>query len=192
MRSVTTVGTPHKGSDLAAFVADNIDLQGNILAPLVNLLGGLVSEVGRMLTGSTDPLDWKDAATFLSQTDQFNHDFPDGLPAGCHPGAPVVNGIHYYSWTGNIVGFLGVRVSTNVLDPTDALLNATSLFFGLFEDNDGLVTVCSAQFGDVIGDDYLMNHVDQINHIVGLVSPFEVNPVDLYRDHAERLLDLQP
>jgi triacylglycerol lipase len=190
VRSVTTVSTPHKGADLAAFFADNIDDQGNVLSPIISFFGVLYSEFARMITGSTDALDWKAAFTFLSDLDQFNLDFPDGLPAGCHPGAPEVAGIHYYSWTGNIVGLFGIRISTNVLDATDPLLNAASLYYGLFEDNDGFVTVCSAQFGDVIGDDYLMNHVDTVNHIIGLVSPVETSPVQLYRDHVHRLLGL--
>lgn len=190
VRSVTTVATPNKGADLAGFFSDNIDAEGNVLTPLLDLFGSLVEEFARMITGSTDPLDWRAAFTFLGEMDQFNADFPDGLPAGCHPGAPEVDGINYYSWTGNIVGLFGVRISTNLLDLTDPLLNTASLFYGLFEDNDGFVTVCSAQFGDVIGDDYLMNHVDTINHIVGLVSVFETSPVQLYRDHVHRLLGL--
>jgi triacylglycerol lipase len=190
VRSVTTVATPNKGASVAAFFADNIDTQGNILAPLFNLFGSLVEEFARMITGSTDPLDWKAAFSFLGDMDQFNVDFPDGLPVGCHPGAPEVDGINYYSWTGNIVGLFVVRIITNVLDLTDPLLNTASLFYGLFEANDGLVTVCSSQFGDVLGDDYLMNHVDTINHIIGLASPLEVSPVQLYRDHVHRLLAL--
>ena len=145
-----------------------------------------------MITGSEDPLDWKAAFEFIGDLDQFNQDFPDGLPAGCSDGAHEVNGIRYYSWTGNIVGFLGVRVSTNVLDPTDLLFNTASLFYGLFEQNDGLVSVCSAQFGEVLGDDYLMNHLDVVNGLVGLVSPLETHPLTLYRDHAQRLLALSP
>jgi hypothetical protein len=147
-------------------------------------------EFARMLTGSTDPLDWKASFGSLGEMDHFNADFPNGLPAGCHPGAPEVTGIHYYSWTGNIVGLFGIRISTNLLDVTDSLLNAASLFYGLFEDNDGFVTVCSAQFGDVIGDDYLMNHVDTVNPIVGLVSPLDTSAAQLYRDHVHRLLGL--
>lgn len=192
VRSVTTVATPNKGADLALFAADNIDEQGNLLAPLLNLLGPLIEDFARLITGSTDPLDWKAAFEFLGDVDQFNADFPAGLPAGCHDGDPEVDGVRFYSWTGNIVGFLGVRVSTNVLDPTDVLFNTASLFYGLFEENDGLVSVCSAQFGEVLGDDYLMNHLDVVNQIVGLVAPLETQPLTLYREHAQRLLDLTP
>lgn len=190
VRSVTTVSTPNKGSDLAAFFADNIDAQGNVLAPIFALFGPLYEEFGRMITGSADPLDWKAALGFLGDLDQFNQDFPDGLPVGCTPGPAEVGGVNYYSWTGNIVGPFGVRYSTNLLDPIDPLLNTASLFFGLFEENDGVVSVCSAMFGDVIADDYFMNHLDTVNQIAGLVSPLDTHPIRLYREHAQRLLDL--
>jgi triacylglycerol lipase len=192
VRSVTTVATPNKGADLALFAADNIDEQGNLLAPLLNLLGPLIEDFARLITGSGDPLDWKAAFGFLGDVDQFNADFPNGLPAGCHDGDHEVDGIRFYSWTGNIVGLLGVRVGTNVLDPSDVLFNTASLFYGLFEENDGLVSVCSAQFGEVLGDDYLMNHLDVTNQLVGLVAPLETQPLALYREHARRLLDLTP
>ena len=192
VRSVTTVATPHAGADLAGFISDNIDDQGNVTSALLALFGGVLEDFARLITGSTDPLDWKAGFEFLSDVDQFNTDFPAGLPAGCSDGPSEVNGVRFYSWTGDIVGFLGVRVSTNALDPSDLLMNTASLFYGLLEDNDGLVTVCSAQFGEVIGDDYLMNHLDEVNQMVGLVSLVETNPVTLFRNHVGRLLDLAP
>lgn len=192
VRSVTTVATPNKGADLALFASQNIDEQGNLLAPLLNLLGPLIEDFARLITGSEDPLDWKAAFGFLGDVDQFNVDFPNGLPDGCHDGDHEVDGIRFYSWTGNIVGFLGTRVGTNVLDPTDVLFNTASLFYGLFEGNDGLVSVCSAQFGEVLGDDYLMNHLDIVNQIVGLTAPLATQPLTLYREHAQRLLALAP
>jgi len=192
VRSVTTVASPHAGADLAGFISGSIDEQGNITSGLLAFFGGVLEDFARLITGSIDPLDWKAGFEFLSDVGQFNTDFPAGLPAGCSDGPAEVNGVRFYSWTGDIVGLLGVRVSTNPLDPTDLLLNTASLFYGLFEDNDGLVTVCSAQFGEVIGDDYLMNHLDEVNQIVGLVSLVETDPVTLFRNHAGRLLDLTP
>ena len=43
--------------------------------------------------------------------------------------------------------------------------------------------------GKVIRDDYPQNHLDQVNHMVGLVSPFGPRPVKLFRDYARRLRD---
>lgn len=191
VRSVTTVATPNHGAELARFVSDHIDEQGNVQSPVLNLLGPLLEDFARLVTGSSDPLDWRAAFGFLGDLDQFNSDFPNGLGTDCGDGAHAAGGVRFYSWTGNIVGFLGVRVSTHVLDPSDPLLNTASLFYGLFEPNDGLVTVCSSAFGEVLGDDYLMNHLDTVNQIVGLVAPLETHPLTLYRQHAARLLNLE-
>lgn len=192
VRSVTTIATPHQGADLAGFISGNIDDQGNLLGPLLNLLGPVIEDLGRLITGTEDPLDWKAALSNLADVAQFNADFPAGLPGGCHDGPAEAGGVRFYSWTGDIVGLLGTRLGTNVLDPSDVLMNTASLFYGLFEDNDGLVTVCSSQFGEVIGDDYLMNHLDEVNQIAGLVSLVETNPKTLFRNHVGRLRALEP
>ena len=39
----------------------------------------------------------------------------------------------------------------------------------------------------MIRDDYRMNHLDEVNNLFGLTSPFEVDPKTLYRNHANRL-----
>ena len=39
----------------------------------------------------------------------------------------------------------------------------------------------------VIRDDYLYNHLDEVNQITALVSPFEANPLVVFRNHANRL-----
>ena len=53
--------------------------------------------------------------------------------------------------------------------------------------NDGLVSTCSMALGKVIRVDYGMNHMDEVNQTLGLVNIFETNPVQLYRQHANRL-----
>jgi triacylglycerol lipase len=192
VRSVTTVATPHAGADLAGFVSSEIAADGTIGGTLLGLLGGFLEDFARLVTGSSDPLDWKAGFSFLADVSDFNANFPAGLPAGCSDGPSEENGVRFYSWTGDVVGLLGTRLVTNALDPTDVLLNTASLFYGLFEGNDGLVTVCSSRFGEVIGDDYLMNHLDEVNQIVGLVSLLETNPKTLFRNHVQRLRALTP
>jgi triacylglycerol lipase len=110
----------------------------------------------------------------------FNQRFPLGLPTSvCGSGPTAVNGIRFYSWS-------GVGALTNVLDISDAALGLTSLAF-LGQGNDGLVSRCSSHFGSVIRDDYFQNHLDQVNQVLGLTSPFAVSPVTLFRQHANRL-----
>jgi triacylglycerol lipase len=182
--SVTAIATPHKGAGAAEFLADGIEDDGSFLSTLINFFGGLLVPVVELLGGSADPLDARSALLMLSPQGvaAFNTTFPDGLPAGCHPGASVVSGIRYYSWTGAVT-------TTNILDITDPLMGIAGLFY-LLEPNDGLVTVCSAQFGDVIADDLIMNHLDEINQILGIGSLFEVDPRTLFSDHVRRLADL--
>ncbi len=54
-------------------------------------------------------------------------------------------------------------------------------------DHDGGVPVYSASFGKIIRNDYYWNHLDEINMMFGLISPFASNPVSVLRQHANRL-----
>jgi triacylglycerol lipase len=181
--SVTAVGSPHKGADLADFLVDNVEggsFSQSVLAYFAESLGTVLG----LLSGSTDPQDAIAALGSLSSagTAAFNASHPQGVPAtSCGEGAAVVNGIRYYSWT-------GTGVLTNALDISDPALGLTSLFYG--EANDGLVGRCSAHLGDVIRDNYFHNHLDEVNQVLGLVSIFESNPKTLFKNHANRLKNL--
>ena len=109
----------------------------------------------------------------------FNAKYPQGIPTtACGEGAYTVNGVRYYSWSGT--GHL-----TNVLDIVDPALALMNVVFP--EGNDGLVGRCSSHLGQVLRDNYNMNHLDEVNQLFGLVSIFEANPVSVYRQHANRL-----
>jgi triacylglycerol lipase len=99
--------------------------------------------------------------------------------SSCGEGAYSTNGVRFYSWG-------GTGVLTNVFDPSDVLLGTTSLAFG-FSANDGLVGRCSNHFGDVIRDNYFMNHLDEVNQALGLHSLFETDPKTVFRQQANRL-----
>ena len=108
----------------------------------------------------------------------FNQRFPAGVPTtACGAGTELVNGVRYYSWS-------GTGVLTNVLDPMDYGLAATSLLIP--GENDGLVPRCSSHLGTVIRDNYAFNHLDEVNQILGLVG-FLQNPVTPFRTQANRL-----
>ena len=179
--SVTTVGSPHKGADLADFLVANF-VNGGFTQAVLSGLGDALGTILGLLGGNTSPNDAIGALQALTTSSlaQFNAQYPAGVPTtSCGAGAATTaNGIRLYSWA-------GTGVLTNVLDISDPALGVSSLFYS--ESNDGLVGRCSAHFGTVIRDNYFMNHLDEVNQLLGLVSIFESNPTTVFRAHANRL-----
>lgn len=180
--SVTAVGSPLKGSDAAdalGLVRDTVPPAGSVLAAGVNALSTLISIASGHPKNPQDSLAALDLLTARG-SQQFNARYPTtATPAGCGNGASVDKGIRYYSWGGV------QRGPTNVLDPSATALVALGLLFD--EPNDGLVGRCSSHLGWVIRDNYRMDHLDEVNQLFGLVSPFETSPVSLFRQQANRL-----
>ena len=178
--SVTSVGSPHKGADLADFLAENVE-NGSFTETVLGAFANLLGTVLGLISGSTNEQDAIAALASLSSTGAaaFNAQYPQGVPtSSCGNGSSSVNGVRYYSWS-------GTGVLTNFLDVSDAAMGLTSLFYG--ESNDGLVGRCSSHLGSVIRDNYFHNHLDEVNQILGLVSIFESNPKSVFRSHANRL-----
>lgn len=179
--SVTSVGAPHKGSDVADLIRKIPEGSGGetIIAGLVNGMGALI----HFLSGSPSMNRQNSLGALESLNSEgaarFNAKFPQGVPTSqCGEGDHKVNGIRYYSWS-------GTSPLTNALDVSDAMMGAGSLAFS--EPNDGLVGRCSSHLGMVIRDNYRMNHLDEVNQVLGLTSLFETSPVTVYRQHANRL-----
>lgn len=200
--SVTSVGSPHFGSDTADFVKDSplegLTLQiGEALGVLIAFLGG-DADMQQSGLGALESLNSEGAAI-------FNAKYPQALRQGSCQDTPLVNvgpwywpnwqrdysvndgehqvnGVRYYSWGGTYNPLL----NSNPLDPGDLAMGVTSLTFG-FEANDGVVGRCSTHLGQVIRDDYTMNHIDLINHAFGLEGLFVTDPLPLYREHVRRL-----
>ena len=181
--SVTSVGSPHKGADLADYLASNIQggsFTESVLAYFAESLGMVLG----LLSGSQNP---QDAIAALGQLTAaggaaFTASYPQGVPTtACGEGAYVVNGIRYYSWS-------GTGILTNALDVSDAGMGLTSLFYS--GANDGLVGRCSSHLGDVIRDDYFQNHLDEVNQVLGLTSILTTDPKTLFKNHANRLKNL--
>ncbi|MGH0032779.1 MAG: lipase family alpha/beta hydrolase [Myxococcota bacterium] len=178
--SVTSVGSPHKGADLADYLADNVE-GGSFSEAVLSFFADSLGVVLGLLSGSSNPQDAIAALDSLTSagTATFNASHPQGVPtSSCGEGASVVSGVRYYSWS-------GTGVLTNVLDVSDVGMGLTSLFYS--GANDGLVGRCSSHLGDVIRDDYFQNHLDEVNQILGLVSIFTSNPKTLFKNHANRL-----
>nr|WP_237165296.1 triacylglycerol lipase [Pandoraea vervacti] len=210
--SVTTVGTPHRGAEYADFVqsALAIDPTGASLA----IVGQIANLFGFLSNTAHDPR--QDAVRALAtlttaQAARFNERYPSaGLsaPGTCLPGAPSedVDGFTHllYSWTGSAIqenGSLGdwiLAKDTSVkpivdpalyLDPTTLAMQQTGVVTlnrggGA---NDGLVSVCSAMFGQVISTAYHWNHIDEINQMMGVLGAYAEDPVAAFRTHANRL-----
>lgn len=178
--STTSVGSPHKGAELATFLRANVQ-GGSFTEAVVGYFANWLGAVLGLLTGNTNPSNAIAALDSLTAAGlaQFNASYPQGVPtSACGSGAATVNGIRYYSWS-------GTGILTNALDVSDAAMALTSLFYS--EANDGLVGRCSSHLGTVIRDNYFHNHLDEVNQILGLVSIFESNPTSVFRTHANRL-----
>lgn len=180
--SLTTVGAPHKGSPVADLI---LKAEGTAIeAPLV----GTINLVSKAITWAQgldpnsyphDSLAGGSSLTALGSAN-FNQRYPIGMPTTtCGEGAYQQKGIYNYSFT-------GVGQVTNPLDP-DSALKVTALLIDGGKENDGLVSRCSAKFGKTIRDNYNWNHLDEVNQVLGLKSIFAPDPVDVYRQHANRL-----
>ncbi len=179
--SVTSVGTPHRGSRVADLVR-NILPPGSVSESVVrDVIEGVADLIDTVSNGNLpqNPLAALDALT-TPGTQTFNSRYPAGLPStSCGSGAARVNNVAYYSWG-------GTARYTNFYDISDAILGATGSVFGN-EENDGLVGRCSNHLGTIIADNYFQNHLDEVDQVFGLVSPFTTNPVTLFRNQANRL-----
>lgn len=186
--SATAVGGPNGGSPVADVVNGAREIPGlgpiaePILAGVVNGFFALVD----ILSGQEyrqDAIAGLNSLTTAGSAD-FTRRFPGGMPAAatpCAEGAYSANGVRYFSWSGT--GHL-----TNALDPVDLPLAATGLVIP--EANDGLVGRCSSHLGKVIRDNYFMNHLDEVNQVMGLTSLFETDPKTVFRAQANRLKNL--
>ncbi len=145
-------------------------------------LGDIVFSIVDGASGGGLPQDTGAAIQSLSTEGSvaFNQDFPAGVPSEyCgNDGAAEVNGVRYYSWGGDVV-------KTNLVDVSDPILAATGTLID--EPNDGLVPACSMKLGQVISVGYELNHLDTVNHLFSLTSRNAADPVELYRQQANRL-----
>lgn len=185
--SVTTMSTPHTGSPIADLVTDTAppgSVQGVLFEAFANAVGNLVNLL------SDNKKDKSDIYAMLSEFNEagaaeFNATYPMGLPTeecGTGPSKVTIDGntIKLYSWG-------GAAHFTGGLDISDPLFAITGLAFDKGIENDGVTGVCANHFGKVLRDDYVMNHLDINNHVLGLVSLFETNPKTVFKNQANRL-----
>jgi len=175
--SVTSIATPHQGALLADALVGDAGIISMSSTTMLNAFGSILN----FLSGDDHIQDAE--ASLQSFTVEamkaFNQRYPYGVPADyCGDGKAIENGIRYYSWG-------GIEVWTSSLDFTDYLFYLTS--FADDRPSDGLVERCSSHFGKVIRDDYRHNHLDLVNGMWGQVGAYDMNPIDIFIEHARRL-----
>lgn len=178
--SVTGVGGTYRGSRVADQIQSNTASRA-----IFNILGDyIVPPLIAWAEGRPDmPLSFDASMTSLSEVEsaKFNTKYATtALANDCNKsGAKVDRGIYYYSWG-------GVAQTTNLLDIDTILMQLGPLAYG-DKENDGMVARCSTHIGQVIRDNYNLNHTDLANMMFGLKGLFAPDPVALFRQHANRL-----
>ena len=184
--SVTSMSTPHTGSPVADLLTDTAPegtVQGDMFAAVGDAVGNLVNLLSDNKASESDLYAMLGEFNEAGAAD-FNERYPLGLPTEeCGNGEPTVtvNGhdIELFSWGG------GSPVTTGI-DISDLMFGTTSLVFD-GAPSDGITGVCSNHFGRVLRDDYIMNHIDINNHVLGIVSLLDTNPKTVFKNHANRL-----
>jgi triacylglycerol lipase len=187
--SVTSMSTPHTGSPVAEFlttVAPEDSVNGKMFAAVGDAAGNLVNILSDNAASKSDLYAMLGEFNVVGAA-AFNERFPLGVPTqecGEGPRNVTVDGhkIELFSWGG------GKNITTGI-DLSDLLFATTGLVFE-GEPNDGITGTCSNHFGRVLRDNYIMNHIDINNHVLGLVSLFETNPKTVFKNHANRLKKL--
>jgi len=183
--SVTSVGGVTFGSPVADVIQGLSDVVGPTLSKLIASLVNALGSVEALLSGNAslpqDALEGTLPSLTTARAAAFNAAYPAGVPTtSCGQGAAVVNGVRYYSWS-------GTGQIYNLLDPADYLMKITAAVIP--EASDGLVGKCASHLGVVLRDNYPLNHLHEVNQVLGLVG-LGADPVGLYRVHANRLKKL--
>ena len=181
--SVTSVGGVNWGSrvaDIIRGVLPEDSLPESVVNAVANAMSGLIDFLAGDGGADQSGIGATESLTTAGSI-AFNKKYPEGIPSQYCGRVPALadNGVHYFSWSGG-------SAFTNVLDGTDAFLYTASWAFD--EPSDGLVSSCSSHLGEVIKDNYKMNHIDEINHLFGIHHLFETDPLTVYSDQVKRLV----
>lgn len=169
--SITTVGSPAR---MAPADADNpVNSLINNYSRAVSFFGSFVAWVSG---NSQLPQDVEGIKDFGREVNDFATRFPAGVPSTyCGTDSKEFEaGMYLYSFTGN-------KPKTNAWDLSDAAHAEMTV------PSDGIITVCAARFGKVIREDLPWNHIDEMNHIFGMLGKGAPDPVAFYRSHVNRL-----
>jgi len=193
--SVTTLATPHFGVNSADLIAGATGTNSGIISvsQIIDFFS-LLAGGDIQTTGALESLSSAGAR-------RFNSSYPDGTRSGSCRNVPwrikwwpfraykdySVNdgpktsryGVQFMS-----LGGTATYANFNFTDGLDRILAFTSLTFGPFEKHDGLVGRCSTHFGDVVRDDYVLNHNDFVNATRGIRGRGTNDPVAVMKQQA--------
>ncbi|WP_433735412.1 lipase family alpha/beta hydrolase [Pseudomonas putida] len=187
--SVTSVSGPNHGSELADFLRKALT-PGSLPEQIAGTVAILFTDFLTLISGNRGiPRNAIAALNALSTESvaAFNDKYPQGLPKtwggnGCER----VNGVRFYSWSGTLPENL-LEGGLNPIDPLHGFLRGFSRYF-ITEagQNDGMVGRYSSHLGTVIRSDYPLDHLGTLRQ-AGVPLGKNVDPIDLYVQHAERL-----
>lgn len=190
--SVTSVAGPNHGSELADHLertAPGDSAKGRILKAVLH---GFAVLLGWLETGwRRGPLPIDVHASHQSLTSAgvalFNQAYPQGLPEVWGGEGPAeVDGVRYYSWSGTLQPGRTDR-GRNRFDGSNRFCRLFARSFVREKGQcDGMVGRFSSHLGQVIGDDYPLDHLDIVNQSLGAVGR-GAEPVRLFTEHAARL-----
>ncbi len=182
--SVTTIGTPHRGSKLADYLEEMTvgnPYFGSLTLVMGNLLGYLVGVVsGEIHTQNAEK-------SLLSITSkallQFNRDHPTGIHnVDNEKGSSLYNGIRLYSWGSYAINSIEHR------DLFSKFLTKTTRVFDVDEPNDGLVALKSMKFGKWLGAYKQGHHLVPVGGVISSINDIELDwSSRMFIDHARRL-----
>ncbi|WP_025130514.1 triacylglycerol lipase [Pseudomonas sp. PH1b] len=190
--SVTSVAGPNHGSELADYLQRHSpahSLRGRVLSLVLRGVSALMTLLETGYRGPKLAVDIH--ASHQSLTTEgvalFNRQYPQGLPQTWGGQGPEeVAGVRYYSWSGTLQPGKTNR-GRNLFDGTN---RSCRLFARTFVREagqcDGMVGRYSSHLGQVIGDDYPLDHFDIVNQSLGLVGK-GAEPIRLFVEHARRL-----
>ncbi|MCP3750311.1 triacylglycerol lipase [Pseudomonas sp. SBB6] len=190
--SVTSIAGPNHGSELADYLLEHYpadSVRGRLLTALLHGLGVLMGWLETGWRGPKLPIDVHASHHSLTSAGValFNQAYPQGLPTTWGGEGPVeVNGVRYYSWSGTLQPGRTDR-GLNRLDGSNRFCRLFARAFVREKGQcDGMVGRFSSHLGEVIGDDYPLDHLDIVNQSLGAVGK-GAEPVRLFTEHAARL-----
>lgn len=169
--SITTVASPARMT-----VEDGNNPVNELITNYSELTSFFGSFVAWVSGNGKLPQNVEAAKDFAKEVNAFATRFPAGVPSTyCGlDGKEFEAGMYLYSITGN-------KPKTNAWDLSDLAMVESSV------PSDGTLPVCSTHFGKVLRNDYPWNHIDEMNHIFGLLGKGAPDPVAFYRTQANRL-----